>query len=309
VIAPATGTLVLVGTSIGNLGDIAPRAVAVLTDAEVIACEDTRNLRKLLSAMGVSAKGKRLLVMADHNEAAAVRQVLDLLDKGTRVALVTDAGMPAISDPGERVVAAAAGAGHTVEVVPGPSAALAGLVVSGLPTHRFAFEGFLPRKGSGRTDRVKAVAADPRTTVLYEAPHRVRQTIADLAGACGPLRRVALARELTKLHEEVFRGTLGSAAEHLDATEPRGEFVVVLDGAPPAPPAGPDDIAAALAARLQTGQSKKDAIAAVAADLGVPKRRVYDIALEASGEPAPATPATPASVPAPSAPASPPEGP
>lgn len=274
-----TGALVLVGTPIGNLGDLAPRAVEALRAANVIACEDTRNLRKLLSAAGVSTQGKRLLVMADHNEAAAVRQVLALLDEGERVAVVTDAGMPGVSDPGERIVAAAANAGHVVEVVPGPSAALAGLVVSGLSTSRFAFEGFLPRKGSGRTERLIAIASEPRTVVLYEAPHRVRQTLADLAGACGPLRRVALARELTKLHEEVFRGTLESAAGHVEQHEPRGEYVIVLDGAPPPQAATEDDIAAALQSHRSAGESKKDAIAAVAAELHVPKRRVYAIAL------------------------------
>ena len=272
-------TLVLVGTPIGNLGDLAPRAVEALAGADAIACEDTRNLRKLLSAAGVSTHGKRLLVMADHNEAAAVRQVLALLDKGERVAVVTDAGMPGVSDPGERIVAAAANAGHAIEVVPGPSAALAGLVVSGLSTHRFAFEGFLPRKGSGRTERLAAVSTEPRTVVLYEAPHRVRQTVADLTQACGPLRRVALARELTKLHEEVFRGTLESAGRHVEEHEPRGEYVIVLDGAPPPKPATDDDIASALAAHRSSGESKRDAVAAVAAELHVPKKRVYDLAL------------------------------
>lgn len=273
------GRLVLVGTSIGNLGDIAPRAIDALKAAEVIACEDTRNLRKLLTATGVSAQGKRLLVMADHNEAQAVRQVLDLLDRATLVAVVTDAGMPAISDPGERLVAAAAAAGHAIEVVPGPSASLAALVVSGLSTARFVFEGFLPRKGSGRTDRLRAVAGEPRTVILYEAPHRVRQTVEDLAEACGPLRRVALARELTKLHEEVFRGTLASAVEHLAEREPRGEYVIVLDGAPPRAPATTDDIAADLRARLAAGSTKKDAVAETAAALGVSKRVVYNVAL------------------------------
>ena len=275
-------SLVLVGTPIGNLGDLAPRAVEALAEADVIACEDTRNLRKLLSAVGVSAKGKRLLVMADHNEPAAVRQVLALLDEGQNVAVVTDAGMPGVSDPGERIVAAAAAANHKVEVVPGPSAALAGLVVSGLPTNRFVFEGFLPRKGSGRTERLAAVREETRTIILYEAPHRVRQTVADLQEACGPLRRVVLARELTKLHEEVFRGTLQSAAEHVAANEPRGEYVIVLDGAPPPAPATEDDIAAALDAHRRAGETKKDAIAAVAAELHVPKRRVYEIAVSSA---------------------------
>jgi 16S rRNA (cytidine1402-2'-O)-methyltransferase len=272
-------SLTLVGTPIGNLGDLPPRAVDALQQAETIACEDTRNLRKLLSAAGVSIKGKRLLVMADHNEATAVRQVLELLDQGTNVAVVSDAGMPGISDPGERIVAAAAEAGHAVEIVPGPSAALAGLVVSGLPTHRFVFEGFLPRKGSARAERLAAVAGEPRTVVLYEAPRRVRQTLDDLVDACGPGRRVALARELTKLHEEVFRGTLGEARAHTEANEPRGEYVIVVDGAPQPDDATDDDIKHALDAHQRAGETKKDAIAAVAAELRVPKKVVYAIAL------------------------------
>jgi 16S rRNA (cytidine1402-2'-O)-methyltransferase len=272
-------SLTLVGTPIGNLGDLPPRAVDALQQAETIACEDTRNLRKLLSAAGVSIKGKRLLVMADHNEANAVRQVLELLDQGTNVAVVSDAGMPGISDPGERIVAAAAEAGHAVEIVPGPSAALAGLVVSGLPTHRFVFEGFLPRKGSARAERLAAVAGEPRTVVLYEAPRRVRQTLDDLVDACGPGRRVALARELTKLHEEVFRGTLGEARAHTEANEPRGEYVIVVDGAPQPDDATDDDIKHALDAHQRAGETKKDAIAAVAAELRVPKKVVYAIAL------------------------------
>src|SRR5207302_6297763 len=151
--------------------------------------------------------------------------------RGERVAVVTDAGTPGISDPGERLVAAAAAAGIDVEVVPGASAAVAALVVSGLPTGRFAFEGFLPRRGSGRGERVQALRGEQRTTILYEAPHRVRQTVAELADALGSLRRVTVVRELTKLHEEVWRGTLGGAGDHLAEREPRGEYVLVLGGA------------------------------------------------------------------------------
>jgi 16S rRNA (cytidine1402-2'-O)-methyltransferase len=276
-----TGRLVLVGTPIGNLGDLSPRAVEALGTADTIACEDTRRTRALLSHLGLPA-GRRLLAVHDHNEAVAVAGVLARLDKGERVVVVTDAGMPGISDPGERLVAAAASAGFTVEVVPGPSAMVAALVVSGLPTGRFAFEGFLPRKGSGRTARLREVAADERTTILFEAPHRVRQTVADLAGVAGELRRVALVRELTKLHEEVWRGTLAGAVSHLAATEPRGEYVIVLDGAPPPAPAGEADVEAALRVRLEAGADKKTAIAEVAAALGVPKRVVYDIALSIS---------------------------
>jgi 16S rRNA (cytidine1402-2'-O)-methyltransferase len=166
-----------------------------------------------------------------------------------------------------------------VEVVPGPSAVLAALVVSGLSTSRFCFEGFLPRKGSARTKRLAELAAEPRTIVLFEAPHRVRQAVADLAAAAGVTRRVALARELTKLHEEVWRGTLGGAVEHLAAKEPRGEYVLVVDGAPPAAPPGEADVEAALRARLEAGSDKRSAVAEVTTSLGVPKRMVYDIAL------------------------------
>ena len=276
-----TGRLVLVGTPIGNLGDLSPRAVEALTTADTIACEDTRRTRALLSHLGLPA-GRRLLAVHDHNEAVRVGDVLARLDKGERVVVVTDAGMPGISDPGERLVAAVAAAGHTVDVVPGPSAMIAALVVSGLPTGRFAFEGFLPRKGAARTKRVREIAADARTTILFEAPHRVRQTVADLAAVAGDLRRVAVVRELTKMHEEVWRGTLGGAVEHLATKEPRGEYVVVLDGAPPPAPAGEHDVEAALRSRLEAGADKKSAIAEVAAALGVSKRAVYDIALSIS---------------------------
>ena len=277
--AAGAGRLVLVGTPIGNLGDLPPRAVEALTEADTIACEDTRRTRALLSHLGVPGGG-RLLAVHDHNEAAAVSDVLRRLDRGERVVVVTDAGMPGISDPGERLVAAAAAADHTVEVVPGPSAAVAALVVSGLPTGRFCFEGFLPRKGSARAERLAELVAEPRTVVLFEAPHRVRQTIADLAAAAGDLRRVALVRELTKLHEEVWRGTLAAAVDHLSEHEPRGEYVIVLDGAPPAPPAGESDVEDALRSRIGAGLDKRTAIAEVASTLGVPKRVVYDVALK-----------------------------
>ena len=274
-------SLVLVGTPIGNLGDLSPRAVEALRTADTIACEDTRRTRGLLSHLGLPA-GRRLLAVHDHNEAGEVANVLARLDKGEHVVVVTDAGMPGISDPGERLVAAAAAAGHNVEVVPGPSAMIAALVVSGLPTSRFAFEGFLPRKGPARARRLADIAADARTTVLFEAPHRVRQTVGDLAAAAGALRRVALVRELTKLHEDVWRGTLAGAVDHLEAKEPRGEYVVVLDGAPPPAPAEEGDVEAALRARLAAGADKKVAIAEVAAELAVPKRLVYDVALSIS---------------------------
>jgi 16S rRNA (cytidine1402-2'-O)-methyltransferase len=272
------GVLVLVGTPIGNLGDLTPRAVEALRSADAICCEDTRRTGRLLQHAGVERP--RLVVVNDHTEAREVPGIVARLARGERVAVVSDAGMPGISDPGERLVRAAVAAGHAVEVVPGPSAALAALVTSGLPAGRFVFEGFLARKGSGRTERLGAVAAEPRTVVLYEAPHRLARTLADLTEACGPDRRVAVARELTKLHEEVWRGSLGDALAWVRAAEPRGELVLVLEGAPAGGP--PDDgaLVDALSDELAAGATTRDAARTVAARLGVPRRRAYDLATQ-----------------------------
>jgi 16S rRNA (cytidine1402-2'-O)-methyltransferase len=276
-----TGALVLVGTPIGNLGDLPPRAVDALAAADAIVCEDTRRTGRLLEHAGVPRTP--LVVANDHTEAAAVAEVLTRLERGERVAVVTDAGMPGISDPGERLVRAAAAAGHTVEVVPGPSAAVAGAVVSGLPTGRFVFEGFLPRKGSGRRERLAELAAERRTIVLYEAPHRLARTLDDLVAALGPSRRVAVARELTKLHEEVWRGTLAEARARTDEVEPRGEHVLVVEGAPEPERPGDEEVSAALVRAREGGASTRDAVAAVAAQLGVPRRRVYELANDRDG--------------------------
>jgi 16S rRNA (cytidine1402-2'-O)-methyltransferase len=270
--------LVLVGTPIGNLGDLTPRAVQELSDADVIACEDTRRTRQLLSHAGVRS-AHRLMAVNDHNEAAQVRSVMEHLDAGARVVVVSDAGMPGISDPGERLVAAAIAAGHRVEVVPGPSAALAALVMSGLPAGRFCFEGFLPRKGRARADRLQELRAERRTTVIFEAPHRVRHTVADLAGALGEDRVIFVAREITKLYEETWRGPLGAAVSHLAEAEPRGEYVLVLGGAPAPPDPGEDDVEDALRMRLGAGIDRKTAISAVAKELHVPRRQVYELAI------------------------------
>ena len=280
----AGGRLVVVATPIGNLGDLSPRAVEALAGADVIACEDTRRTRALLTAAGVRAP--RLLAVHDANEAERADAVVALLEGGTTVALVSDAGTPAVSDPGQRVVAAAVAAGHPVTVVPGPSAAIAALVASGLPTDRFVFEGFLPRKGAERGRRLAAAAAEQRTVVLYEAPHRVARTAADLAAACGPDRPVALARELTKVHEEVWRGTLRDLVARVAEVAPRGEHVLVLGGAAEAAAAGDADIEAALADRLAAGDDRRAAVAAVTEALGVPRRRVYELSLGKVAPPA-----------------------
>jgi 16S rRNA (cytidine1402-2'-O)-methyltransferase len=283
-VSEAGGRLVVVATPIGNLGDLSPRAVEALAGADVIACEDTRRTRALLTAAGVRAP--RLLAVHDANEAERAGAVVALLDGGAAVALVSDAGTPAVSDPGQRVVAAAVAAGHPVTVVPGPSAAIAALVASGLPTDRFVFEGFLPRKGAERGRRLAATAAEQRTVVLYEAPHRVARTAADLAAACDPDRPVTLARELTKVHEEVWRGTLRDLVARVAEVAPRGEHVLVLGGAAEAAAAGDADIEAALADRLAAGDDRRAAVAAVTAALGVPRRRVYELSLGKVAPPA-----------------------
>jgi 16S rRNA (cytidine1402-2'-O)-methyltransferase len=273
-------SLTLVGTPIGNLGDLAPRAADALARADVVCCEDTRRTGKLLSLAGIERRP--FVVVNEHTEPREIAGLLARLDRGERVVLVSDAGMPGVSDPGERLVAAAVDAGHPVEVVPGPSAALAALVVSGLPAGRFVFEGFLPRKGAARAERLGGVAAEERTTVLFEAPHRVARTLADLAAACGGDRRVAVARELTKLHEQVWRGSLADAAAWAAEREPPGEIVLVVDGAPPAAPPDDDAVLAAVQAELAAGASTRDAARSVAERLSVPRRHVYDIATAAA---------------------------
>jgi len=273
-----SGVLVLVATPIGNMGDLSPRATEALRTADVICCEDTRRTGRLLEHAGVSRRAP-FLVVNDHTEASRISEVLARLAHGERVAVVTDAGTPGISDPGERLVRAATAEGHTIEIIPGPSAAIAALVASGLPTGRFVFEGFLPRKGSGRTERLDALASEQRTTVLYEAPHRLARTLADLVGAMGGQRRVVIARELTKLHEEIWRGSLADAVEWCAEHEPRGEIVLVLDGAAPSAVASDDQITAAIQDALARGLSARDAATVVAGALGVPKRRAYAAAV------------------------------
>jgi 16S rRNA (cytidine1402-2'-O)-methyltransferase len=274
-----SAALVLVATPIGNLSDLSPRAVEALRRADAICCEDSRRTGRLLEHAGIDRRAP-FLVVNDHTEAARIGEVLVRLGRGERVAVVTDAGTPGISDPGERLVRAAVTAGYTVEIVPGPSAVIAALVASGLSTGRFVFEGFLPRKGSGRTQRLAELAGERRTVVLYEAPHRLARTLADLAGSFGGDRRVAIARELTKLHEEVWRGSLDGAVEWVNAHEPRGELVIVVDGAPEAAPATEGEVRDAVDAALRRGLTARDAAAEVSSALGVPKRRAYAIAID-----------------------------
>jgi len=276
-----SGTLVLVATPIGNLGDLSPRSVTTLSKSSLILCEDTRHSGKLLSHAGVS--GVRLAVCNEHTEVERAREVLDLLSRGETVTLITDAGTPGISDPGSRLVRVVLDAGQEVSAVPGPAAFVMALVVSGFDTSRFVFDGFLPRSGRERTARLKGIAAESRTTVMYEAPHRVERTIDDLITVCGDQRPVAMARELTKMYESVWRGSLADAHAHLQSTAPRGEYAIVLQGAPPPPDVTDDEIRSALH-RALVGHTRKDAIEVVVNQFEVSKRRVYDLALAERGD-------------------------
>lgn len=267
-------TLWLVATPIGNLGDLSPRAVDVLAHVGLVCCEDTRRTGLLLQHAGIRAD--RLAVCNEHTEVARIDDAMAVLAGGRDVAIVSDAGTPGISDPGERIVRAAIDAGYDVSATPGPSAAIMALTISGLATDRFVFEGFIPRKGSDRAARLAEIASEHRTTVIYEAPHRVLRTLEDLREVCGDDRVVVIARELTKLYEEVVRGPLGT----IDIGGPRGEYVLVLDGATVDDhPIDDDDVRAALRAELAAGSSTRDAAAVVAKDVGRPKREVYALAL------------------------------
>ena len=269
----------LVATPIGNLEDLSPRAAAVLRAASVICCEDTRHSGSLLKRIGASPE--RLIVANEHTEHDATEEVLSILGGGAVVAFISDAGTPAISDPGERMVRAAIEAGYPVHATPGPAAFVMAATLSGLPTSRIAFDGFLPRSGAERRERLTEVARERRTTVLYEAPHRLERTLVDLAEACGDDRHVVLGRELTKLHEEFWRGTLAESIVHARTVEPRGEYVLIL-----APHMSEeiditdDMIREELTSRTSSGLSKRDAIDEVTAALGVSRKRVYTLAVE-----------------------------
>jgi 16S rRNA (cytidine1402-2'-O)-methyltransferase len=267
-------TLWLVATPIGNLSDLAPRAVDVLGHVGLVCCEDTRRTGLLLQHAGVRAE--RLAVCNDHTEMTRIDDVLQVLGGGRDVAIVSDAGTPGISDPGTRVVQAAIDAGYNVSAVPGPSAAVMALTISGLATDRFVFEGFLPRKGSDRSSRLAEIAEECRTIVIYEAPHRALRTLADLRDSCGDDRIIVVTRELTKLHEEIVRGPLGE----IDIGNPRGEYVFVLQGLPrDESPVDDDTVRAALRDQFEAGTSTRDASALVAKRLGRPKRDVYALAI------------------------------
>jgi 16S rRNA (cytidine1402-2'-O)-methyltransferase len=277
---PGSGVLVLAGAPIGDVRDASPRLAEALRAADLVAAEDTRRLRRLCAGLGIGSPA-RVVSYFEGNEVARAAELLAALQEGARVLLVTDAGMPTVSDPGYRLVAAAAGAGIRVTSVPGPSAVTAALAVSGLPSDRFVFEGFLPRRAGARRARLTELAAEPRTLVLFEAPHRLAASLTDLAAAFGVDRPAAVCRELTKTYEEVRRGSVGELATWA-AGGVRGEVTVVVAGAPAAVVhADPAELAAEVAEREATGEPRKEAIAAVAAVAGVPKRTVFDAVVAA----------------------------
>jgi 16S rRNA (cytidine1402-2'-O)-methyltransferase len=275
-----TGTLYVVGTPIGNLEDLSPRAARVLREADVIAAEDTRAAKVLLAhadALGATNAARRVISYFEGNEAERAAELGAALRAGQRVAVISEAGMPGVSDPGARAVAAAAAEGARVEVIAGPSAALAALVGSGLPTDRFMFLGFPPREEGARRALFGTLRAETATMIFYEAPDRVAATLGDLAAALGADRRCSLGRELTKVHEEHVRGTLGEHAARYAETPPRGECTLVVAGGTGAPPA--IDIEAELRRLLAEGLGPKDAAARLVVTTGKPRRALYQLAL------------------------------
>ncbi len=275
-----TGRLILCASPIGNLGDASPRLSEALAAADVVYAEDTRRSRRLLESLGVSRPLRSFFV---GNEQQRAVELAERLASGATVALVTDAGTPGISDPGLVAVRAAVEAGAEVTVVPGPSAVTAALAVSGLPSDRFVFEGFLPRKGTARAERLSALAGEARTAVLFAAKSRVGLDLADLASALGPERDVVVARELTKQFEELWRGTLGDAATHWGAGDvARGEFTLVVAGAAATPPDWASAVAAANKA-IAGGASMTEAVRQVARASTLSRRKLYERVLDSRG--------------------------
>ena len=285
----SNGTLYLVATPIGNLGDLSPRARDILSTIDFIAAEDTRISQKLLLACGLPKKP--MISYYEHNRRARGEEVLQKLLAGEDCALVTDAGTPAVSDPGEDLVALCAETNVPVIPIPGCCAAVCALAASGLPTGRWCFEGFLSVNKKARREHLDALAAEKRTMIFYEAPHKLCQTLTDLIAAFGPERRLSLSRELTKLHEETLRLTLAEASAHFAETAPRGEFVLIVEGAPAEEVTEEDETlrltaaAEAVLRRVADGQTQKDAVKAVSAESGVKKNALYRFVLEQEQNP------------------------
>ena len=274
-----SGKLILCATPIGNLEDITQRALRVLASADVVACEDTRRTRKLLNHFSISARN--LVSYRESNERRSTPELVQRIKRGETVVLVSDAGMPGISDPGYRLVRGCIDAGLSIEVVPGPTASVAALVLSGLPPGRFVFEGFLPRRSGDRRRRAAELAEETRTLVVYESPHRLEASIADLAEVLGD-RPAALVRELTKMHEEVRRGSLTDILQSIRDSPPRGEIVLVIGGAThgAGDEASGEELARAARELMDSGVDRAEALTRVAREAGVPRRRVFDALVE-----------------------------
>jgi len=271
--------LVLIATPIGNLEDISIRAVREMRNADLLCCEDTRRTGKLLELLEIHPRPD-LLLLNEHTEQTRSAEVIKKILNGQRVALVSDAGLPGISDPGEHIVSEAIQQGVVIEVIPGPSAGITALVASGLPTKRFVFQGFIPRKGKARNDRLGEIAAERKTTIIYESGNRLQKTIEDLLAICDKDREVTIAKELTKMHEEYIRGTLCELQETLQSRSTKGEYVLVIGGLQDQKEVGDSQLLSELKELHSQGKSNRDAVNEIAKKYKVSKRRVYGLSIE-----------------------------
>ena len=273
--------LVVIGTPIGNLGDISERAIRELREVDLICCEDTRRTGKLLNLLNITPRPD-LEVLNEHTEEKRANEILNRITAGLRVALVTDAGMPGIADPGQYLIKSAIDHEINLEIVPGPTAGIVALIASGLPTSRFVFQGFIPRKGEERQRRIEEIARDDKTTVIYESGKRIERTIEDLLNVCGDEREAIIARELTKMHEEIQRGTLRLLHTKMSDISTKGEFVLILSGFSEDHYVSDSHLKEELQEIIGSGKSKRDAVKGLTSKYQLSKRRVYDLSIEIS---------------------------
>jgi len=273
--------LVVIGTPIGNLGDISERAIKELREVDLICCEDTRRTGKLLNLLNINPRPD-LEVLNEHTEEKRANEILNRITAGLRVALVTDAGMPGIADPGQYLIKSAIDHEINLEIVPGPTAGIVALIASGLPTSRFVFQGFIPRKGEERQRRIEEIARDDKTTVIYESGKRIERTIQDLLNICGDERKAIIARELTKMHEEIQRGTLRHLQTKMSDISTKGEFVLILSGISEDHYVSDSLLKEELQEIIGSGKSKRDAVKELTSKYQLSKRRVYDLSIEIS---------------------------
>ena len=273
--------LVVIGTPIGNLGDISERAIKELREVDLICCEDTRRTGKLLNLLNINPRPD-LEVLNEHTEEKRANEILNRITAGLRVALVTDAGMPGIADPGQYLIKSAIDHEINLEIVPGPTAGIVALIASGLPTSRFVFQGFIPRKGEERQRRIEEIARDDKTTVIYESGKRIERTIQDLLNICGDKREAIIARELTKMHEEIQRGTLRLLHRKMSDISTKGEFVLILSGFSEDHYVSDSLLKEELQEIIGSGKSKRDAVKELTSKYQLSKRRVYDLSIEIS---------------------------